>query len=102
MISHVINGYNLTATEPGDYESGPYVVNFTKGQISAIFCIDIMDDEDLEMDETFTLRIDDTNLDQTDIVLKNPYIVNVTIIDDECKYLSYVVLFINFVLSCYP
>lgn len=59
-----------------------------------MFCINITDDKDLEMDENFTLTINktithgsnDTELDYNHIVFTNPYMVNVTIIDDECKF----------------
>ena len=77
--------FNLTTTERNDYEAGPYLVNFTQGDISAKFCINITDDEDWEMDETFILTINATN---KHIILTKPYIVTVTIIDDECKYLG--------------
>ena len=53
-----------------------------------MFCINIIDDKDLEEDETFTLTINDTKSDHNHVILTDPYMVHVTIIDDECKYLD--------------
>ena len=53
-----------------------------------MFCINITDDKYLEEDEIFTLTINDTKSDHNHVVLTDPYMVNVIIIDDECKYLG--------------
>jgi len=69
-----------------DYESGPYRVELSKGTTSEKFCVDITDDNRLEDDEIFFLEIDSTSL-PTGVIRKDPYKVNATILDDECKYL---------------
>ena len=69
-----------------DYKSGPYNVKFGKGSTRAKFCIAITDDGISEMDETFSLTIDINSL-PSGLVVKDPSTVNVTIVDNECKYL---------------
>ena len=54
--------------------------------MSAVFCIDITDDNDLEEDETFNLRIDTGH---PDIIPMSPDQATVTILDDECKHLKF-------------
>ena len=66
-----------------DYEAGPYYVNITEGDMSAEFCINITDDNELEeKDETFNLTIN-TDLLHPDIVIINPNKSMVIILDDE-------------------
>ena len=48
--------------EDVDYEAGPYYVNFTEGDMSAEFCINITDNNDLENDKYFTLRMNRATL----------------------------------------
>ena len=68
-----------------DYESGPYSATIKEGDTHAEFCIDICNDTELDMDETFTISINESML-HTDIVVKEPISATVTILDDECKY----------------
>lgn len=72
-----------------DYESGPYFVNFAKGDKSAKFYINITDDNELEMNEEFTLRINISAL-YPDVSLAKPYETKVIIIDNECEYPNYI------------
>ena len=69
-----------------DYDSGLYNVTFAKGDTSAIFCVNIIDDKALEADESFSVVIDDTSLPAC-VTSVYPNVTNVTILDDECKYL---------------
>ena len=69
-----------------DYAGGPYNVSITEGDMSAVFCIDITDDNDLEEDEIFNLRI---NTGHPDIIPMSPDQATVTILDNECKHLKF-------------
>lgn len=60
-------------------------MNITKGEIRAKFCINIMNDTELEIHENFTLVINATEL-HPNIVLVFPQTAVVTILDDECKH----------------
>ena len=71
-----------------DYDSGLYSITFTKGDNSAILCVNITDDNALEADETFSVVIDDTSL-PTRVISIYPNAANVTILDNECKYLTF-------------
>ena len=52
--------------------------------MSANYCINITNDEVLERDETFIIRINKTAL-HPDVVLVEPDVARVAILDDECK-----------------
>ena len=67
-----------------DYEQGPYYVTVYKGQMSADYCINITNDEELEFDEVFLIHINETSL-LPGIVVVEPNKTTVTILDDECK-----------------
>ena len=69
-----------------DYDSGLYNVTFAKGDTSAIFCVNITDDNELEADETFSVVIDDTSLPAC-VISGYLNAANVTIVDNECKCL---------------
>ena len=56
--------------------------------MSAEFCINITDDNELEEDETFNLTIN-TDLLHPEIIPMDPDQATVTILDDECKHLNY-------------
>ena len=71
-----------------DYDSELYNVTFAKGDTSVTFCINITDDNALEADETFSVVIDDTSL-PTRVISIYPNAANVTIVDNECKYLTF-------------
>ena len=68
-----------------DYEEGPYIVIIYEGQMSADYCINITNDEELEMDETFTITINRTAVDQG-VTVMDPDLARITIMDDECKH----------------
>ena len=70
-----------------DYDSELYNVAFAKGDTSVTFCVNITDDNALEADETFSVIIDDTSLPVRAISVY-PNAANVTIVDNECKYLT--------------
>ena len=69
-----------------DFDSGLHSVMFAKGDIAATFCVNITDDEFLEVDETFSLAIDTASLPAS-VIHGNPYTADVTILDNECTYL---------------
>ena len=69
-----------------DFDSGLQSVMFTKGDIAATFCVNITDDELLEVDETFSLAIDNASL-PAGVIHRNPYTADVTILDNECTYI---------------
>ena len=52
--------------------------------MSAPLCINIIDDNKLEYDESFMLRINTITLHH-EIIPKDPVEAMVTIMDDECK-----------------
>ena len=64
-----------------DYQSGPYNVTFTAGEISTILYIPIRNDSVLEEDETFIIDIIRTSFNR--ITIGSPYQTTVTIIDNE-------------------
>ena len=68
-----------------DYEAGPYHVTIPKGEISAEFCITIINDTSFEGDEVFIIEFKGSALNP-DVVLIDPYQTTVTILDDECKH----------------
>ena len=69
-----------------DFDSALQYVMFTKGDIAATFCVNITDDYELEVDETFGLAIDNASL-PAGVIHGNPYTADVTILDNECTYL---------------
>ena len=71
LSQNVISSNNITGGGV-DYNSGPYTVMFTAGQISVTFYIPINDDSILEGDERFTLTVSNATL-------------LLTIIDNESK-----------------
>ena len=75
-------------TGGSDYVSGPYSVRFRRGSIIIPFAINIINDNRLESEETFNLTISSTLL-PVGISIANPQTATVSIVDDECKLLSY-------------
>ena len=67
-----------------DYKSGPYFVEFKRGETRKYFTIPITDDSRYEGEEYFTIYIDDP---PHGVVLGYPKTGKVTIEDDECKYI---------------
>ena len=70
--SQNVNSSNNITGGGVDYDSGPYTVTFTAGQISVPFDIPINDDSILEGDESFTLTVSNATF-------------LLTIIDNESK-----------------
>ena len=68
-----------------DYEEGPYYVKIPSGELSAYYCIGIINDTVLENDEAFVIEINEAVLHPI-VILMKPNDTNVTILDDECKY----------------
>ena len=77
--------YHCIFTGGRDYEEGPYNVTIPEGKMNATYCINITNDEDLEMDEAFRITINENALDQ-DVIVMSPNEARVIILDDECKY----------------
>ena len=69
-----------------DYKSGPYNVNFRRGQTSSFLSIPMIDDSLYEGNEHFTIFIGTL---PHGIVRANPHTIKVTIEDDECKQISF-------------
>ena len=63
-------------------------MNITKGDMSTELCINITDDNDLEDNEAFNLRINTSSL-RPEIIPVWPDQATVTILDDECKHLNF-------------
>ena len=68
-----------------DYTYGPYTVTISAGQTTATFNIPINNDDTLEGNENFMLTIDKVSL-PPDVTCGNPGEVEVTIVDDDCKW----------------
>ena len=69
-----------------DYTSGPYSVRFPAGVMSVPFSISIKDDNILEDNENFTLTINSSL--PTGVMVGNAGQATVTIVDNNCKYIS--------------
>ena len=69
-----------------DYEEGPYIVIINEGQMSADYCINIINDTELELDETFTITINNQTAVDQGVIVMDPDFARVTIMDDECKH----------------
>ena len=65
-----------------DYTSGPYIVTFPAGMITASFNIPILDDNVLENDEQFQLSIIFNSLPDR-VTISDPSQTTVTIRDDD-------------------
>ena len=78
-----------TATEGADYTAGPYSVTVPAGGTMGTFTIQTAEDTELEMDETFRIRIDDASLPAgfgTPDGVGMPEEARVTINDDEYTF----------------
>ena len=69
-----------------DYESGPYCVTFRKGDNTAQFCVNIIDDRFLELNKMFGLEINSISHAYC-VTHKHLHTAYVAILDNECKYL---------------
>ena len=70
--------------DDNDYNPGPFMVNFDAGQTSTSFNVTIIDNNQLESSEIFSLTINSFSLPHN-IHISNPDQVIVTILDDDCK-----------------
>ena len=70
-----------------DYNTGPYSVTFPAGRTNASLTLTIIDDNVVEVNENFTLSIDQSSL-PNNVAIGNHSQTTVTILDDDCK-LSY-------------
>ena len=76
----------LTVGNSDDYYSGPFTVIIPAGNYSVVFDISIIDDNMLEMNETFELSIESTSLPSKVFPSRsswNPSMTTVYIIDDD-------------------
>nr|WNS50027.1 Na-Ca exchanger/integrin-beta4-like protein [Halisarca dujardinii] len=71
-----------SAIAPGDYVSGPYSVDFTAGQQSAILSVLTNDDSIAEMDQVFKVMITGSN-QPLKVIIAQPDTCYVTIEDDD-------------------
>ena len=70
-----------------DYDSGPFTVIFASGITNASFNVTIIDNNQLESNETFYLFINPSSLPtiSVNITISDPSQATVTILDDDCK-----------------
>ena len=79
-----------------DYDSGPYNVTFSSGQINATIMISIKDDEILEVDnENFMVTINNYS-PSLPITIGDPGNATVTIVDNDSKQLTISLLCITY------
>ena len=75
-MSHFIAG--------SDYETGPYAVSFSAGQLSAMFMVSTMDDEITEQLEDFRVHVVATTTGPPGTIeIGPPNAAVVTIVDNE-------------------
>ena len=67
-----------------DYDSGPYTITVPARQIYVSFNVSIIDDNTLELNETFTLTIDPSSL-VSHLNVSNPDHSTVIIVDNDGK-----------------
>ena len=68
--------------------------------MNASYCISITNDTELEMDEVFSITINNQTAVDQGVILMDPYVAKVTIMDDECKYkIIYVIIVYNYMLE---
>ena len=72
-----------------DYSIDSSVVEFTAGQTKVPLTVTINYDDVCELNEMFTLEIDQYSIFVEDINVAYPYHTTVTIVDDESKYPSH-------------
>ena len=67
-----------------DYDSGPFDVTFSAGEILAVFNVSINDDNIVEGNENFTISIDPFS-PSNGVTVGDPGETTVIIVDDDCK-----------------
>ena len=86
-------------TAGSDYETGPYTVTFTAGQMNATLMVSTMDDSTTELAEYFSVAI--TSTDQPGAVEIGPYdMALVTIEDNDPGVCVQLKVFCAFVCFC--
>ena len=79
-----------SVVEDNDYNAGPYSVMFVAGQTDASFDVTINDEDMLERDESFMLKIDESSLSLDTVTLDtNNDEATVTIMNDDSKLITY-------------
>ena len=73
-----------------DYDSGLYTVTIPAGQTSSIFSVTLNDDNILEVNENFSLLINEHSLPPR-VILGNPDQATVTIDDNDGKLYDYLI-----------
>ena len=71
-----------------DYDSGPYNVTFSPGQINSTIMISIEDDNILEVDNENFMVIVNNYSSSLPITIGDPGNVTVTIVDNDSKQLT--------------
>jgi hypothetical protein len=79
-VTVTLNLVNGTATAPSDYNSSPITVNFANGETSKTVTIPIVNDTQLEPDETVNLTLSNP---QGGVVLGTQTTATLTIINDD-------------------
>ena len=93
MLLMFITCWGYIFTGGVDYEAGPYIVDITKGNMNAVFCINILDnDAHQTTSRAFILQINRDSL-PLGIVTKDPAAAFVTILEDECKRIEIVLMY---------
>ena len=69
-----------------DYDSGPYTVQFNAGDTRVSFNVSVNDDNVLEGNETFNLKINASSL-PNGVTVDDPGQTTVTIVDNDGKYI---------------
>ena len=64
LVSILFSTFHLTAGD--DYETGPYTVSFTAGQMTATLVVSTVDDNTIELSEYF--RVEITSISQPGVV----------------------------------
>ena len=77
---HPISTFYLT--DGSDYETGPYNVTFTAGQMNATLMVSTVDDNTTELSENFNVMIISTDQPGL-VVISSPNVSVITIEDNE-------------------
>ena len=77
---------NITAVAGEDYTPGGYTVSFQPGQDEVTLVVPTTDDATTELDEIYSVTINNTSEDR--VLVGFPNVANVTIQDNEGVYMS--------------
>ena len=78
----VIPFSTIHLTDGGDYVTGPFIVNFTAGQLNATLMVSTVDDNTTELSEYFSVVITSTDQPGT-VEIGSPNMTFITIVDNE-------------------